>query len=901
GGTFYTDACSTPAAGSAITIANGANSGTFYYKSTGSGARSLTASAASGVILSNTLAATVTPSKFVVTVVAASFDNATCGGPFTITSQDSTSTTANATSTLTVDLSQTGGAHGVFYSDNVCSAGISSRTITAGTSTATFYYKDTTASETPTLTAADHAGSLTSGTVGVTITAQIINIIQSGLALNLDASLGDGSGFVGAGCGTTTWKDLISSTNATLSNFAGCDGTTGWNGTGTANDPYRLNFPGNTDDHVQFPTISLPSGVTAEAWIYPTNTTMDGFIVEKTAVNAEWELFISTSQLIWRGGSSTLEVHAPAPSANAWHHVVGTQSGTTAAIYIDGVLAASGTVAAIPNGTGTIQVGNFEAGSYYFSGGIAAVRVYSGKFLANQVARNCNAQKSHFSGVTCPTMTTPSTITITHGYMGLNKNTCAALDIVLKDGSGNLSERMSATQIDLSNNGSAIYYSDSNCATPITSTIIPDGLNTKTIYIKDTTAETPTLTAADHAGSLTPGTVALMVTTPIPLLAGFFGSTMAVINGKAYCMGTNFYGACGVGAYVDAPLYSPVAVNNVTRVTALMSTDGGASVHCLVDDGKAKCMGYGVMGDGKTEGCAYGTTCTALSPVQVSGLDASGGSSTITTQVAGSSNSTFCALTQNGAVRCWGNNVGDGSTTFSLTPVATTLTSGVTKIAGSRSNVMAVQNGALYYWGDTLLTPTLVTTYDGSTAAKTVVDVAGSNNQNNAGGERFCAVTADGGASCQDGLLILPAGSGASKIVAGASHFCVVYTGGVRCANTRGGQYWSPVGDISLGDNVTYNPGRSGDATHFITDISQAIGLVQIGQSGTHNNDGVGSPSTFASTDILAIGTGYEHVCVITAGNMMSCWGVNHYGEMGTGSTDNTEYRVAIPTVTAWP
>ncbi|MGK5084548.1 hypothetical protein WDW37_14730, partial [Bdellovibrionota bacterium FG-1] len=552
GGTFYTDACSTPAAGSAITIANGANSGTFYYKSTGSGARSLTASAASGVILSNTLAATVTPSKFAVTVVAASFDNATCGGPFTITSQNSTSTTANATSTLTVDLSHTGGAHGVFYSD-ACSTTTTTATITAGTSTATFYYKDTTASETPTLTAADHAGSLTSGTVGVTIT------------------------------------------------------------------------------------------------------------------------------------------------------------------------------------------------------------------------------------------------------------------------------------------------------------------------------------------------------TPIPLLTGFFGSTMAVINGKAYCMGTNSYGVCGVGD--AAAHYSPVAVNNVTRVTALMSnsSDGISSVNCLVDDGKAKCMGYGVMGDGKTVDCAYGTACTALSPVQVSGLDASGGSSTIATQVAGSRNDTFCALTQNGAVRCWGNNVGDGSTTFSLTPVATTLTSGVTKITSSRSNVLAVQNGALYYWGDTLLTPTLVAAYDGSTAANTVVDVAGANTDNNAGGERFCAVTADGGASCQDGLKILPAGSGASKIVAGASHVCVIYTDGLKCANLRGGQYWSPMGDISLGDNVTYNPGRSGSTTNFIT----AIGLVQIGQSGTHNNDGVGSPSTFASTDILAIGTGYEHVCVITAGNMMSCWGVNHYGEMGTGSTDNTEYRVAIPTVTA--
>ncbi|MGK5084547.1 beta-propeller fold lactonase family protein [Bdellovibrionota bacterium FG-1] len=123
--------------------------------------------------LSTSPADTATPNKFAVTVTTASFNTLTCGGPFTVTSQDSTGTPVNATSTVTVDLSQTDGAHGVFYSDVNCHSTTTTATLTEGTSTGTFYYKDATESETPTLTATDHAGVFTAGTVTVSIHAPI--------------------------------------------------------------------------------------------------------------------------------------------------------------------------------------------------------------------------------------------------------------------------------------------------------------------------------------------------------------------------------------------------------------------------------------------------------------------------------------------------------------------------------------------------------------------------------------------------------------------------------------------------------------------------------------------------------------------------------------------------------
>jgi prepilin-type N-terminal cleavage/methylation domain-containing protein len=161
--------------------------------------------------------------------------------------------------------------------------------------------------------------------------------------------------------------------------------TSGNNHTGTVTAPSwvsgvngnALSFSGST--WVEVGTIDVSSSITVSAWVKPSVATQSGFIVSKLPVNATWELFFE-GPLKWRGGS-TAEITCPEPSINVWHHIAATQYGTQAALYIDGQRCASGTVAAIANGTGNVEIGTFGPGAYRFNGSMDQVRVYGGSIL----------------------------------------------------------------------------------------------------------------------------------------------------------------------------------------------------------------------------------------------------------------------------------------------------------------------------------------------------------------------------------------------------------------------------------------------------------------------------------------------------------------------------------------
>jgi hypothetical protein len=112
------------------------------------------------------------------------------------------------------------------------------------------------------------------------------------------------------------------------------------------------------------------------------------FVVQKAPVNAEWELFFE-SALKWRGGSTTA-ITCTAPANNQWHFVVGTQTGTTATLYIDGKQCATGTVTALPNGTGVIDIGRHSGSGYFFNGKIDQVKVYDYVRTPSQIAYDYN-------------------------------------------------------------------------------------------------------------------------------------------------------------------------------------------------------------------------------------------------------------------------------------------------------------------------------------------------------------------------------------------------------------------------------------------------------------------------------------------------------------------------------
>src|SRR4029450_4997256 len=167
--------------------------------------------------------------------------------------------------------------------------------------------------------------------------------------------------------------------------------------------------------------------------------------------------------------------------------------------------------------------------------------------------------------------------------------------------------------------------------------------------------------------------------------------TCAVVGqGGAQCWGSNDNGQLGDNTITQRP--SPVVVNGLATGVAALTT--GATHSCaLTVAGAVKCWGAndsGQLGDG--------TQTQRLTPVSVSGLAAG------VKAIAAGDNHT-CALTNAGAVKCWGQTrtgqLGDNTTTMRLVPVAVAgLGSGVSAIEGGASHTCALTvSGGVKCWG----------------------------------------------------------------------------------------------------------------------------------------------------------------------------------------------------------
>lgn len=194
--------------------------------------------------------------------------------------------------------------------------------------------------------------------------------------------------------GTSTIATDFSGTgmHGTLTNMALASTTSGW---APGKQGNALGFDGS-NDYVETPTQSISGSITVSAWVHSSNFNHNGFVIGKNPVNTQWELFFETpSTLKWRGGANENTTVCSIPTNNQWHHVVGKQTGTTGTLYIDGVVCDTGTLTAIGNGGGTIDIGRFSSG-YYFNGKIDEVRLYNRALTDAQVTALYNSGASSF-------------------------------------------------------------------------------------------------------------------------------------------------------------------------------------------------------------------------------------------------------------------------------------------------------------------------------------------------------------------------------------------------------------------------------------------------------------------------------------------------------------------------
>lgn len=289
-----------------------------------------------------------------------------------------------------------------------------------------------------------------------------------------------------------------------------------------------------------------------------------------------------------------------------------------------------------------------------------------------------------------------------------------------------------------------------------------------------------------------------------------------------------------------------------------------------------------------------------------------------------------CALTDAGAVRCWGDNyvgqLGDGTTRFSPTPVDVLgLSGGVVAISASHRHTCALlETGGVKCWGynrhgeqgdGTTIDHLVPIDVVGLTAG--VAAIA-------AGGFHTCALMAAGGVKCWganwhgqvgDGSTqqrltprdVYGLEQGVDQIATGKYHTCARIAGaGIKCWG------YNKFGQIGNGGTLDRHiPVNVYADTAWYTDIAlgdlhtcalSPTGLPKCWGDNTEGQLGDGTivqrvtPRTVEGVpeEVVRLAAGGFHTCAQTASGGAWCWGDNGAGQLGTGATASSLIPVPV-------
>jgi len=155
-------------------------------------------------------------------------------------------------------------------------------------------------------------------------------------------------------------------------------------------------------------SLQLTSGMTLEAWVYPSSVSSvwedviykanDNYFLEGTSPNSSRP---AAGGIL---GGFYLEVYGPtALTANTWAHLAATYDGATIRLYVNGAQVASrAQTGAIATSTNPLQIGGDSLYGGYFAGRIDEVRIYNRALSVAEIQSDMN------TAVTPPPSPTPT-------------------------------------------------------------------------------------------------------------------------------------------------------------------------------------------------------------------------------------------------------------------------------------------------------------------------------------------------------------------------------------------------------------------------------------------------------------------------------------------------------------
>ena len=374
------------------------------------------------------------------------------------------------------------------------------------------------------------------------------------------------------------------------------------------------------------------------------------------------------------------------------------------------------------------------------------------------------------------------------------------------------------------------------------------------------------------------------------LSVGAYGQSACIIasDNSVYCWGSNASGALGNNSTTNSSVAVRVVNTGALSGKTVQSLASGYNHTCVVaSDNNAYCWGdngFGALGNN--------SSTDSLVPVAVTASGALAGKTIRSIAVA---NNHACVIASDNNPYCWGNNtggqLGNNSSTSSSVPVAVTISgtlAGKTArsiTSGGHHTCIVASDNNLYCWGigtsgqlgngtGTSSSVPVAVTISGTLAGKTIRSVNGGNSST-------CVVASDNLLYCWGTNTYGQLGNGSTSSSQSAVAVIPVY-----------GQSYVP---------IAHDKGIASGSCFLLADLNAYCwGDGTEGQLGDGRNVdsraavAVKTSGALSAKTIQALSSGWRRHCALASDNNAYCWGKNPEGQLGNGTTTDSNEPVAV-------